>query len=194
VNVHQYYDRQEVTMYDNMLTLFTPWVPRYKVLRVSPELLLEGTLFNTRLSPDGTKIWATTFSPPLPQDVRVQTVCFDPTCHQVLLRLWSSEWPEVALGAPPPELHLTCTRKVYRLEGAVAKEQPPRGSLGVPATWAAGGYEKFREEFREALSAASVGFHQVEATLSPGPEEKSMESSPAVESEPDDQPPRGGYF
>lgn len=156
-------------MYDNMLTLFTPWVPRYKVLRVSPELLLEGTLFNTRLSPDGTKVWATVFSPPLPTDVRVQTVCFDPTTNLVLLRLWSSEWPEISLGAPPPELHLTCTRKVYRLEGAVAKEQPPRGSLGVPAA---------------PVSLAPVELDFTDMKL----------STPAHQPEPNELPPRGGYF
>jgi hypothetical protein len=98
-------------MYDTFVTLFKPPEPRYKFLRVSLELFLEGTLFNTRRTPDG-HIHAIEVEG-IPPDARIAAMCYDPTRHQVLVRVWSSEFPLLGDCEPAPEMDLAIRNRVY---------------------------------------------------------------------------------
>src|SRR4051794_35886463 len=91
-------------MYDTVVRLFVPGEARYKLLRVSPELFLEGTLFNTRLDPDGNV--AAIEVEGMPRDARIGALGYDPVRHLVLVHVWSAEFPALKDCQTIPEMGL----------------------------------------------------------------------------------------
>jgi len=110
-------------VYENVGTLLYRTEARYKMLRLSPELLLEGTVFNTRVSEDGKEVVAVEIEG-LPKDVRIQAWSYDTMTNTILVRLWSSEFPELAEGSSIPPLEVMLVERRIPIP---QQEAPPRG-------------------------------------------------------------------
>ena len=76
--------------------LFTPPDRRFKVTNVTPELLFFG-LFSP-LKVDGKIHYVEVFDPegnPLPKDLTIEAILYDPMDRVFRVRFWSSTFPEI---------------------------------------------------------------------------------------------------
>jgi len=89
---------------------------RYKLMKVSPELLLVN-LFNGSISrdfPDG-NVLIQTVSHDMPEGTQIEAVTFDDYSRCFMFRLWRADWPEIAEAAHIPDINVTFTSRDFTL-------------------------------------------------------------------------------
>lgn len=95
---------------------------RYKVLWVTPELIFEGIL-RPMVLPDGNV--AALKVTGIPDDARVEAMCYDPMQNRVGLRIWSQSFDQVIEGYSLPELAVQIHQYFY-------KTLPPEDECDLP--------------------------------------------------------------
>jgi hypothetical protein len=157
-------------MYDTYVRLFKAPEPRYKLLRVSLGLFLEGTLFNTRLSPDGGAVHAVEIEG-LPADARAEALSYDQLRDHVLVRVWSSEFPLLEVCEPAPEMDLVIRSRVFAV-----LEPRPDGMAGAGVDGEVVEVSPPERDGNDQAAAAAVGIYEAELT----PEQTAGETAVVV--------------
>jgi hypothetical protein len=103
---------------------FVPTEPRYKVLKVAPELLLD-CLLSPRMVPGGMLYWLETSG--IPEGCRIQAVVYDFYRDCFCFKLYHPDFPPVNPGEVLPELEVTVRRLTLDLDAASRR----RGVGGV---------------------------------------------------------------
>lgn len=89
---------------------------RYKLMKVSPELLLVN-LFNNSVSKDLSdgNVLIRTVSHDIPEGTQIEAVTFDDYSRCFMFRLWRADWPEIAEASVIPDLDVTFTSRDFTL-------------------------------------------------------------------------------
>jgi hypothetical protein len=117
-----------------MHTFFTAPDRRYKILKVSTELLLGNLMTNgiPMLLPDGRARVVSARG--LPDGCRIEAVRYDEMCDQFWFRLYHESFPVLGAGYAIPEVQIELTEKLYWLSETPTLPLPPTNPLVLART------------------------------------------------------------
>lgn len=101
--------------YDNVVHLLSPPDRRFKVLYMTPDILVNLLLGPSRLiSKDGGIVQVLEVEG-MPSDAQIQALAYDPISDRLSLRVHSDEFPESSVGEVLEELELVIKAKLFKV-------------------------------------------------------------------------------
>lgn len=91
--------------------------PRYKVMRVSPELFFDMQFNRSQAYDlaDGSVRIRTISHEGIPEGTQIEAVAFDELERCFMFRLWNAEWPEIEPAVRIPEINVAFTSRDFVL-------------------------------------------------------------------------------